>query len=427
MSKFSHLHSEFPPHRPRRGDAELPLPDLRVVDFTHFIAGPFATMILADMGADVVKVETPGKGDDFRQYPPIEPAFGGGAPFIWTNRNKRSIALDLKSSEGLRVARDLIAMADIVVENFSTGVMERLGLGYESLRENNPRLIFCSISAYGRTGAFADRGGFDPIAQAESGFIAMNGYADREGVRALSPVMDISTAMMACNAMLGAVLARTRTGKGQHVEIALFDNAFQMTGYAPLQQIFTGREPVRGGNTSPDTCPSGLFHASDSSFLINCGNTQIFRRLMSQVVDLPQLADDPNYATNKDRVARREELFAILQETFSTQEWAFWQTRLRAAGVPSGELRAVGRAIRSPEAMERGIVSLVPHEELGWLPNIALPIRYSDTPLADPIPAPRVGQHSGDVVADWLGYDEQKIQSLGHAGAFGPQATGAGE
>jgi crotonobetainyl-CoA:carnitine CoA-transferase CaiB-like acyl-CoA transferase len=420
---FKELEADFPTHRPRTEGAELALQGIRIVDFTHFIAGPFATMILADMGADVIKVEAPGKGDDFRQYPPMVPEFGGGVPYAWTNRNKRSIALDLKSSEGLALARQLIAKADIVVENFSTGVIERLGLGYETFRESNPGLIFCSVSAYGRKGAFADRLGFDPIAQAESGFISMNGYPDREGVRALSPVMDISTAMMTSNAILGALVARARTGKGQAVEVALFDTAVLMTGYAPLQQLYTGKGPVRPGNTSPDTCPSGVFKSADHSFLINCGNTQIFQRLMTQVVDLPQVASDPAYATNKDRVARRETLFGILQEEFARQPWEYWQTRMRAANVPCGELRNVGEAIRSPEAQEREIVTRIPHPELGWVPNIALPIRYAQTPLADPVAAPRVGQDTLDVLGEWLGCNQERLDALAEAGAFGAAAA----
>lgn len=416
---------DFPPHSPRPASAPNALEGLRVVDFTHFIAGPFATLILADMGADVIKIEAPGRGDDFRQYPPVQEAIGGGAPFIWTNRNKRSVALNLKSPEGLRIALDLAAKADVVIENFSTGVIERLGLGYDAIRQANPEVIFCSVSAYGRDGAFADRGGFDPIAQAESGFIQMNGYADREGVRALPPVMDISTAMMACNAILGALLARARTGEGQAIEISLFDTALQMTGYTPLQQIFTGLEPARGGNTSPDTCPSGVFHSADRPFLINCGNTAIFQRLMTQVVDLPHLADSPGYATNKDRVARREELFALLQGVFSTKPWSHWQSRLRKASVPSGELRTVGDAIRSPEAMERQMMTRIPHPEMGWVPNMALPIRFDRTPLANPVPAPSVGQHTSQVLDDWLGIDSARYAELSAVGAFGANEAGA--
>lgn len=419
MPHQSQFEADFPVHSPRPAGAPVALEGLRVVDFTHFIAGPFATMILADMGADVIKIEAPGRGDDFRQYPPVQAAVGGGAPFIWTNRNKRSIALDLKSPEGLALARDLAARADVVIENFSTGVIDRLGLGYDAIREYNPNVIFCSVSAYGRTGAFADRGGFDPIAQAESGFISMNGYADRDGVRALSPVMDISTAMMACNAILGALLARGRTGEGQAIEVSLFDTAIQMTGYSSLQEIFTGKDPVRGGNTSPDTCPSGVFRSADKPFLINCGNTKIFERLMTQVVERPDLAENPAYATNKDRVGRREELFAVLQAEFGKQPWAYWQPRLRAASVPSGELRTVGDAIRSPEAQERRLMTRIAHPEMGWLPNMASPIRYSHTPLADPIAAPSVGQHTKEVLTDWLALSESELDRLGQAGAFG--------
>lgn len=399
---------DFPEYEPRAEGAKLPLEGIRIIDFTHFIAGPLATTILADMGADVVKVEAPGKGDDFRQYPPFDEDLGAGPPFIWTNRNKRSITLDLKSPEGKQLALELIAAADVLVENFSTGVMERLGLGYEHCSKENHKLVYCSVSAYGREGAFSDRGGFDPIAQAESGYISMNGYPDREGVRSLSPVMDISTAMMASNALLGALMARERFGTGQYVEVSLFDTALLMTGYAPLQHL-SGRDPVRPANNSPDTCPSGQFHATDRAFMINCGNNQIFQRLMSQVVNLPEAAADPRFATNKHRLECREEIFGLLQTEFSKQPWAYWKTKLREAGVPSGEIRTVGEAIRSPEAMERRVVTRLPHPTLGWMPNVALPIRYSETPLKDPVLAPRVGEHTEAVLADWLGVDADRM------------------
>jgi len=413
------LEAEFPEHTPRPAQAPKALDGIRVVDFSHFIAGPFATMILADMGAEVIKIEAPGRGDDLRRYPPVDARLKHGAPFLWTNRNKRSVAIDLKSPDGVEVARDLIRTADVIVENFSTGVMDRFDLGYDACRKINPSIIYCSVSAYGREGSFSDRLGFDPIAQVESGFVSMNGYADREGVRALSPVMDISTAMMACNAVLGALVARERTGAGQSVEVSLFDNAVLMTGYASMQQLFTGTDPQRHGNTSPDTCPSGVFQAKDGAFYINCGNDKIFQRLMSQVIDRPDLASSELYATPPDRIRRREELFAILGETFSQQPWLHWQSRMREAGVPCGKVRTVGEAIRSPEARERGIVTRIPHDVLGWVPNVNLPIRYSHTPIADPVAAPAVGQHTEIVLRDVLGYDEARLARLGKAGAFG--------
>ena len=415
------LEAEFPEHEPRPADAPKALEGIRVVDFSHFIAGPFATMILADMGADVIKIEAPGRGDDLRRYPPVHPDLKHGAPFLWNNRNKRSVGIDLKSPEGLQIVRELIATADVVVENFSTGVMQRLGIDYDSCRKLRPEIIYCSVSAYGRDGAFADRLGFDPIAQVESGFVSMNGYADREGVRALSPVMDISTAMMACNAILGALVARERSGLGQAVEVSLFDNAVLMTGYAPLQHLFTGVDTQRHGNTSPDTCPSGVFQAQDGSFYINCGNDKIFQRLMSQVIDRADLASAEVYATGPDRIRRRDELFAILGEAFARQPWSYWQPRMRAAGVPCGQVRTVGEAIRSPEARERKLVTRIPHPKTGWVPNVRLPIRYSRTPVVDPVAAPTVGQHTDEVIREILGYDEDRLARLSEAGAFGDQ------
>jgi crotonobetainyl-CoA:carnitine CoA-transferase CaiB-like acyl-CoA transferase len=416
---MDNIEADFPEHTPRPSHAPKALEGIRVVDFSHFIAGPFATMILADMGAEVIKIEAPGRGDDLRRYPPVHADLKYGAPFLWTNRNKRSVALDLKTPAGVEIARELIATADVVVENFSTGVMERFGLDYESCRKIRPEIVYCSVSAYGRDGTFADRLGFDPIAQVESGFVSMNGYADREGVRALSPVMDISTAMMACNAILGALVARERGGSGQAVEVSLFDNAVLMTGYATMQHLFSGANPQRHGNTSPDTCPSGVFQASDCAFYINCGNDKIFQRLMSQVIGRSDLASAEIYATGAERIRRREELFAILGDVFARQPWSHWQSRMRAAGVPCGQVRTVGEAIRSPEARERGIVTRIPHDTMGWVPNVNLPIRYSRTPIADPVAAPAVGQHTEAVLRELLGYADEQLARLAEAGTFG--------
>ena len=226
--------------------------------------------------------------------------------------------------------------------------------------------------------------------------------------------------MMACNAILGALVARERSGLGQAVEVSLFDNAVLMTGYATMQHLFTGANPQRDGNTSPDTCPSGVFQAEDCTFYINCGNDKIFQRLMSQVLDRPDLAAAEIYATGPNRIRRRDELFATLGEAFAQRPWSHWQTRMRAAGVPCGQLRTVGEAIRSPEARSRGIVTRIPHDMVGWVPNVNLPIRYSRTPMADPVAAPAVGQHTGLVLREMLGYDDARLERLREAGAFGP-------
>ncbi len=412
------LETDFPAHEPRPPGAPLALSGLRVIDFSHFIAGPFATMMLADMGADVIKVESPGRGDEFRHFVPVPDATPGqGAPFVWSNRNKRSLALNLKSPEAVAIAKALIADADVLCENFSTGVMERFGLDYESVRAINPRLVYCTVSAYGREGPSSDRLGFDPIAQAESGFVSMNGYGDRPGVRALSPVIDISTAMMVGNAILGALLARERTGRGQRVELALFDTAVVMTGFVAMQHLYNGLQPQRHGNGSPDTCPTGVFASKDKPFFLICGNDKMFHRFALQVLERPDLAHDPAYAERAGRLARRESLFALLEEAFAREPWAYWEPRMRAAQIPCGEVRTIGEALRSPEARERKMVSRIEHPVLGWVPNVRMPILYSDTPLADPTPAPAVGEHSAEILAGVLGYDEARIEALVASGA----------
>jgi crotonobetainyl-CoA:carnitine CoA-transferase CaiB-like acyl-CoA transferase len=410
---------DLPAHKPRPSGAPTALDGIRVVDFTHFIAGPYATTIMAEMGADVIKVESPGRGDEFRHYPPQHPDLPAqGAPHLWTNRNKRSLAINMKNAQGLAVVRELIARADVVAENFSTGVMERFGLDYDSVREINPRIVYLSMSAYGRDGEFADRLGFDPVAQAESGFIAMNGYPDRQGVRTLSPVVDISTAMMGCNAVLGALLARTRTDEGQYIEVSLFDHAVLMTGYAAMQSMFTGREPQRQGNTSPDTCPSGVFDAKDKSFYINCATDKLFERLAVQVLKRPDLAADPALKGREGRNAKRAELFAILEELFRQEPWSYWQPRMRNAQVPCGVVRTVGEALRSPEARARELVTRIEHPVVGWIPNIRMPFRMAGTPTVDPRPAPALGQHTEEVLRQVLAYDDEKLAQLRESGAF---------
>lgn len=420
---------EFPAHVPRPAHAPTVLQGIRVVDFTHFIAGPLATMFLADMGADVVKIEAPERGDELRYYPPAVPDLEAqGGPFLWSNRNKRSVAVDLKTPAGIEVARSLIASADVVVENFSTGVMARFGLDYAACRALNPKIIYCSVSAYGREGPFADRLGFDPVVQAESGFVSMNGYPDRMGVRASSAVMDISTAMMVSNAILGALFARVRQGEGQFVEVALFDTGLLMTGWATMQHLVSGQEPQRNGNTSPDTCPSGVFEASDKPFYINCGNDKIFQRLVGQVLERPDLAGDQTLMNRNGRIARRDFLFQELGDAFRQLPWSHWQARMREAQIPCGEVRTVGEAMRSAEAEARRVVTHIPHPTLGQIPNIASPIRYARTPMVDPTPAPNIGQHTEAVLHEVLGWNSTEVAELARAGAFGQRvrASNAG-
>lgn len=413
----------LPVLQPSTASAEPVLKGVRVVDFTHFVAGPLATMTLADFGADVIKIEAPQRGDDFRHYPPVDPELEAqGGPYLWTNRNKRSLALDLKTPQGLEVAKALIADADVLVENFSTGVMERFGLDYETCAKLNPRLIYCSVSAYGRTGPYADRLGFDPIAQAESGFISMNGYADRQGVRTGSAVMDVATAMSATNAILLALLARAKDGKGQSIEVALFDTAILMTGFGAMQHLVSGHNPQRNGNTSPDTCPTGVFRCSDRSFYINCGNNKIFSRIFNDVLERPDIGNDPDMLDRNKRLAAREHLFAVMNEAFGQHPWSFWKPKFRAAAVPHGEVRTLAQALQSEEVTSRGLVQRIAHPRIGWIPNIASPIRMSGTPAVEARYAPAVGEDSEDVLRDVLGYDDAQVQETIASGCLGTVA-----
>jgi crotonobetainyl-CoA:carnitine CoA-transferase CaiB-like acyl-CoA transferase len=411
---------EFPAYAPRPPDAPTALDGVRVIEFAHFIAGPFAGTILANFGADVIKVEAPGRGDEFRYYPPAAPEMSDqGAPYIWANRNKRSVTLDLKSEAGLAVARDLVRSADVIIENFSGDVMKRFGLDYASCKAIKPDIVYCSVSAYGKDGPFAKRLGFDTVAQAESGFFSLNGYPDRPGVRAGSPVVDITTALMAANGIMAALHHKARTGHGQQLQIALYESATLLTGYAPMQHLLCGFEPQRNGNDSPDTSPTAAFMSADRPFYINCGNTKIYQRLCLEVLERPDLASDPTLAERDGRMQRRQELFDILQDIFKTQPWSYWQPRLVKAAIPSAEIRTLPDALRSPQARSLELVSRIPHPVLGWLPHVRLPLRMSETPAVDPRPAPSVGQDTDGVLAGTLGYDAERIAQLRQRGALG--------
>ena len=392
---------------------------LRVIDFTHFIAGPMATMILADAGADVIKIEKP-KGDDQRYFAPSEASLDGqGASFLWANRNKRSITLDLKTDAGRAIAQALVRDADVVVENFTSRVMAQYGLDYETLSRDNPGLIYCSVSAFGRTGELADRAGFDTIMQAESGFMSLTGYADRDGVRTGPAVMDMACAMMASNAILIALAARHRTGRGQHVDVPLFDTGVLMTGFMTAQYLFSGKVPKRNGNVSNDAVPSGVFPTADLPLFLTCTSTSLFRRLFIDVLNMPEVGDDPGLQRIDGRLAQRERVIDILNRVFATDTRENWLARLDQAKVPAGAVRTLPEALESREVKVRGLVTQVPHPTAGSVPNVALPLHFSGTPVVPPVAAPMLGQHTDEVLREVLGYSEAKLAELRAAGVLG--------
>src|ERR1700749_2058940 len=304
----------LPDRTPRAKGAPTALDGLLVVDFTRVVAGPACTQTLADLGAAVIKIENPEGGDDSRAYEHAEIG-GESAAFLSLNRNKRDIALDLATPAAREVARDLISRADVVVENFSASVMEKFGLDYPSVGPTNPRLVYCSISAYGRQGPFASRPGFDPITQAESGFMSLNGFPDGPPVRTGPAAVDMLTGMAACNAILLALLARDRLGRGQHVEVALFDMALAMTQFYGMAYLMSGVNPSRQGN-SPNGSPSvGVYHGSDGPFYIACANDRLYRRLVVEVLNRPDLISG-EFGDRRSRNVNREKLRTLLAEVF---------------------------------------------------------------------------------------------------------------
>jgi crotonobetainyl-CoA:carnitine CoA-transferase CaiB-like acyl-CoA transferase len=414
---------QLPRRAPRKKGAPTALDGLLVVDFTRVVAGPACTQTLADFGAEVIKIENPDGGDDTRSYEHAELA-GESAAYVSLNRNKRDIALDLTKPEAREVALELIARADVVVENFSSSVMRKYGLDYASVESSNPRLVYCSISAYGRQGPFASRPGFDPITQAESGFMSLNGFPDGPPVRTGPPAVDMMTGMSACSAILMALLARDRIGRGQHVEVALFDIALAMTQFYGMAYLMTGVNPSRQGN-SPNGSPSvGVYNGSDGPFYIACANDRLYRRLVIEVLGRADLASG-EFGDRRSRTANRDKLRAILTGIFVQDVRENWVTKMKAANIPVGYLRTVEEAFNSPETRERHRVSHIPHPTAGSVPNIESPLHLGLTPAVDPVAAPLLGQHTREVLRKTLGYDDAKIAALTEAGAFGMVATTA--
>ncbi len=396
---------------------EAALSGLTVLDFTRVIAGPFLTQMLADMGADVIKVEAPGVGDDMRHYRPT--GWTKDAPgFVGLNRNKRSIEIDITSEAGRSVIFDLAAKADIVVENFRPDVMERQGIDYAALSKINPRLIYCSISGYGHTSPFRLVAGYDPIAQAETGIMYLTGPREMEPQKAGGSIGDSFTGLHAGMAVLGALNARHRTGRGQFVEVSLFDSMLSALGYVGAHAQLTGEDPPRMGNKSYALVPLGVFQCSDGPIMIVVGNNRQFTKFARDVLQRPDLLTDPRYATLTDRMNNRDALEAEIEAVFLTNAREHWVEAMRAAGVPGGAVRSPLEAVQSPEAAGRGMLAPVGFDG-ETVQLVASPLKFSETPVVRPTEVPRLGQHTAEILAGVLSYSDEKVADLRSAGAFG--------
>lgn len=378
---------------------------IRILDLSRVLAGPWCTMTLGDLGADVIKIENPQGGDDTRSWGPnfVE---GESTYYLCANRNKRSVAVDLASPEGQQTIRALAAQCDVVVENFKTGALQRYGLDYESLREVRSDIIYCSISGYGRTSPLADRAGYDYVVQAEAGLMSVTGEPEGEPMKVGVAIADLFTGMYAVQAILAAIIARNNDGQGQLIDLALFDCQLAMLANVASSALITGQEPRRFGNAHASVVPYQVLPTRDSDIVLAVGNDRQFRLLCEDVLERPDLAADPRFATGTARIEHRDALIPLLKELLAARDAADWQARLASTGIPTGTVRTVGAALRSPEATARAMVSVVQHPTIGPLPLVSSPIRMSGTPIVAPSAPPRLGEHTREVLEELLGQEQ---------------------
>ncbi|MEL0001770.1 MAG: CaiB/BaiF CoA-transferase family protein [Rhodospirillales bacterium] len=391
--------------------APPPLEGIVVLDFTRVLAGPWASLSLADLGARVIKIENPNGGDDTRRYDLLPDGSGESAYFLAVNRNKQSLALDISSEAGQEVILRLAAKADILIENFRADVMTRQGLGYEDLKQVNKGLIYCSVTGYGHSSPNKMVAGYDPIAQAESGMMWMTGEADGPPLRTGVSYADMFTGMFACQAILGALHARTRDGQGQHIDVALLDSAAAaVANYAQLA-LLTGKSPKRYGSEHPFVEPLGTYDCQDGLISLICGNERQWERFCKDGLERPDLLDDPRLKDIETRVANRDYTRKTLAAILKEKTRAEWVTKLRLAGMPVGVVRDLVEALTAPELRARGMVQTTTHKRLGPIEQVASPMLLSRTPAAPMTAPPLLGQHSRECLA-FAGYSENEIEAL---------------
>ncbi len=393
-----------------------PLSGLRVIDLSHVMAGPTCTMLLADMGADVIKVERIPGGDDSRRSVPPTIA-GESAAFLMMNRNKRGIALDLKKEPGRLVLSRLLSNADVVIENYRQGVMERLGFGFEALHKQNPRLIYCAISGFGRTGPYAGRGGFDLIAQGMSGLMSITGEGPgRPPVKVGAPITDITAGILACVGILAALHHRSATGQGQMVDTSLFEAGIIHTYWQSAICFATGQPPGPMGSRHPLSAPYQAFATSDGWITLGAANQENWLRLVETLED-PALGNDPRFANNAERMRNLPALEAALTPIFKRRSSTEWLHRLKEAGVPAGPVLDVAQMQSDPQALARDMIVETVHPTAGRVKSFGLPVKFSGSVPGRPRrPAPLLGQHSREVLRE-AGFSDAEIDTFAAQGA----------
>jgi crotonobetainyl-CoA:carnitine CoA-transferase CaiB-like acyl-CoA transferase len=393
-----------------------PLHGIKVLDVTRVLAGPWCTMTLADLGAEVWKIENPAGGDDTRSWTP--PSVEGiSTYFLAANRNKKSVAVDLKTAQGRAIVAELAAKADVLVENLRPSSLRSAGLAYEQLSAINPRLIHCSISGYGRDGPFAERAGYDFVMQAETGFMSITGEIAGEPMRLGVAFVDLAAGSNAAQAILAALYARERTGTGQSIDIALFDSALHFLANIASGYLNTGIGPTRFGNAHASIVPYQLFDTADGCIALAVGNDQQYRRLCCDVLGCDGLWTDARFRTNAARTRNREQLIPRLAAELGRHATAVLLSKLRQHGIPAGTVRSVADAFASQEALARDVVVTAAHPRLDQVRMVRSPLRLSGSPTVAAIAPPGLGQHTSEVLASVLGYSAAQIAALERQGA----------
>ena len=395
--------------------AALPLQDVKVLDLSRVLAGPWATMSLGDLGAEVWKIENIRGGDDTRAW--SVPSYKGVSTYyLCANRGKNSIAVDLKAPEGRQIVLDLAARADVVVENFRAGTIDRLGIGYDALRSVNPGIILCSISGYGQTGPDRNRPGYDFIMQAESGLMSITGEKDGPPNRLGVAFADVVAGMVATQSILAALYQRKATGQGQKIDVALLETTLNMLINVGTGYLNAGTIPGRYGNAHPTVVPYQLFDAADDTFALAVGNDRMFKDLCEKVIDRPDLARDPRFLTSHQRALHRDDLLPILVEIFRQRDCASWIDACLRADVPAGQVKTVAEALDSPAVRARGVVQTLQHPELGPValirPAHGLAAQEGRAVKAPPL----LGEDTRSVLQEVLGYDAARIDDMAARG-----------
>ncbi|MGH8686313.1 MAG: CaiB/BaiF CoA transferase family protein [Burkholderiales bacterium] len=400
-----------------------PLAGIRVLDLSRVLAAPWAGQNLADLGAEVIKVERPGVGDDSRAFGPpwIKDVQGrdtkDSAYFTSANRGKKSITVDLSKPAGQSIVRRLAEKSDVLLENYKFGDLDRYGLGFAQLKEANPRLVYCSVTGFGHTGPDRERPGYDFMIQGMGGMMSVTGDPDAGPQRAGVPVADIITGMYASIAVCAALVHRAQSGKGQHLDLALLDSQIALLAYQNTNYFATGKPPRRIGNLHPNIVPYQPFRASDGDVILACGNDSLFRKFCD-AAGCRELTADPRFATNGKRVENRDELTRMLDAIFAKRTKKEWVALLEGAGVPNGPINDIAQVFEEPQVKARGVKIEVPHPVAGTLPMVASPMRFSATPLEHTVPPPTLGEHTEEVLRGLLGASAEEIARLREVGAI---------